>query len=219
MFSTIVTTRQARGLALAATAALLLASGTALAQVADVSGDAPGVGIPSNAAPVVGPTGLPFGATETAGGGLGPVPFDTTSGLAPLGSDVTSTMGMGSLGATETGTGGLSPVPLDTTSALPSLGTGMAGTTSIAGTGTGTISTGSMMSLGGFAATGTTIPGISGPTSPLGSAFAPVTTGAGSSTLSPGITTPVPGVANTAVTNFGLGGMQPLPGSPRNGEP
>jgi len=143
---------QARGLALAATAALLLTSGAALAQLTGMNGGLPSLGVPSNAAPAVGGTGIPFGTTELGVGGLSPMPLGATSGLAPSSSSIT---GMGSVG---------------------------------------------------LGATGTTTPGIAGSTSSLGSG------------LSPGVMPPTalsPGAATqtSGVTNYGVGGMQRLPGS------
>lgn len=200
MVGTIGTARQPHGLALAAAAALLLTSGIASAQVAGINGSAPSLGVPGNAAPAVGGTGIPLGATGLGGAGLSPVLPNTTFGIAPSGSNVTSNMGTGGLGlgATQTSNAGLSPVPLDTTLGLPPLGSDV----------TGTMSTGAM-STGGLAAPATAMPGVIGSTSPPGSGLSPVTMGQGSSALSPGTSTQAPGV-----TNFGVGGVRPLPGSP-----
>src|SRR5258708_33397748 len=75
--------RQARGVALAATAALLLTSGAALAQLNGTNGGSPLLGVPGNAAPAVGGTGIPFGATQLGVGGLSPPPPAATR-LAPF---------------------------------------------------------------------------------------------------------------------------------------
>src|SRR5216684_3654782 len=94
--------RQARGVALAATAALLLTSGAALAQLNGMNGGSPLLGVPGNAAPAVGGTGIPFGSTELGAGGLSPMPLGATSGLAPFGSSMTGTTTIGGIGATGT---------------------------------------------------------------------------------------------------------------------
>ncbi len=145
--------RQARGVALAATAALLLTSGAALAQLNGMNGGSPLLGVPGNAAPAVGGTGIPFGSTELGAGGLSPMPLGATSGLVPFGSSMTGTTTMGGIGAT-----------------------------------------------------GTTMPGIAGLTSSLGNGLSPGVMPP--TTLSPGMPTQTPGVSN-----FGVGGIQRLPGS------
>ncbi len=106
--------RQARGVALAATAALLLTSGAALAQLNGTNGGSPLLGVPGNAAPAVGGTGIPFGATQLGVGGLSPPPLAAT-GLAPFGS---GTSVGGGLGATGTMTPGIA-------GSTSSLGTGL----------------------------------------------------------------------------------------------
>lgn len=146
--------RQARGLALAATAALLLTSGAAFAQIAGMNGGSPSLGVPGNAAPAVGGTGIPFGSTELGGGGLSPPPLGTIPGLTPFGSGTTGTTTMG----------------------------------------------------GGLGATGTTTPGLAGSTPSLGSGLSPGVMPP--TALSPGMPTQTFGVSN-----FGVGGMQRLPGS------
>jgi hypothetical protein len=146
-------TRQARRVTLAATAVLLLTSGAALAQLNGMNGGSPLLGVPGNAAPAVGGTGIPFGSTELGAGGLSPMPLGPSSGLAPFGSSTTGTTTMG-----------------------------------------------------GFGATGTTTPGIAGSTSSLGSGLSPGVMPP--TALSPGTPTRTP-----FVTNFGVGGIQRLPGS------
>lgn len=110
--------RQARGVALAATAALLLTSGAALAQLNGMNGGSPLLGVPGNAAPAVGGTGIPFGSTELGTGGLSPMPLRATSGLAPFGSSTTGTTTIGGIGATGTTTPGIAGL-------TPSLGNGL----------------------------------------------------------------------------------------------
>jgi hypothetical protein len=160
--------RQACGIALAVTAVLLLTSGATFAQLAGMNGGSPSLGVPGNAAPAVGGTGIPFGSTELGAGGLSPPPPAATSGLAPFGSSVTGTTGIG----------------------------------------------------GGLGATGTTTPGIGGSTPSLGSGLSPgvmppTTLSPGIPTQTPGVPTQTPGVTTQTpgVTNFGVGGMQRLPGS------
>jgi hypothetical protein len=158
MVSQIGMARKARGVALAATAALLLTSGAVLAQLNGMNGGSPLLGVPGNAAPAVGGAGIPFGATELGAGGLSPMPLGATSGLAPFGSSMTGTATMGGIGAT-----------------------------------------------------GTTTPGIAGSTSSLGSGLSPGVMPP--TALSLGIPTQTPGVQTPGVTNYGVGGMQRLPGS------
>jgi hypothetical protein len=173
--------RQACGIALAVTAVLLLTSGATFAQLAGMNGGSPSLGVPGNAAPAVGGTGIPFGNTELGAGGLSPPPPGATSGLAPFGSSVTGTTGIGGgLGATGTTTPGIG---------------------------------------GGLGTTGTT-PGIGGSTPSLGSGLSPgvmppTTLSPGIPTQPPGVPTQTPGVTTQTpgVTNFGVGGMQRLPGS------
>jgi hypothetical protein len=94
------------------------------------------------------------------------------------------------LGSTELSAGGLSPVPLGASPGLTPFGSSTTVTTT----------------LGGLGATGTTTSGIAGSMSSLGSGLSPgVTPPTG---LSLGMPTQTPGV-----TNYGVGGMQRLPGS------
>src|SRR5260370_42590455 len=86
--------RQAGGVPLAATAALLVTSGAALAQLNGTNGGSPLLGVPGNAAPAVGGTGIPFGATQLGVGGLSPPPLAAT-GLAPFGSGTSAGGGLG----------------------------------------------------------------------------------------------------------------------------
>lgn len=143
----------ARGVALAATAALLMTSGAALAQLNGMNSGSPLLGVPGNTAPTVSGMGIPFGSTELGGGGLSPMPLGATSGLAPFGS---STMG----------------------------------TTTI----------------GGIGAIGSTTPGVAGTMSSLGSGLSP-------GVMSPTGLLPLTPTQTPAVTNYGVGGTQPLPGS------
>jgi hypothetical protein len=144
--------RHARSLVLAATAALLLMDGTALAQLAGMNGGSPSLGVPGIAAPAVAGTGIPFGATELGTGGLSPLPL----GAIPFGSSMTGALGTAGLGTT-----------------------GMA------------------------------MPGIAGSTSLLGNGLSP-------GVMPPGYTVPSPGGGPLlpGITNYGIGGMQRLPGSP-----
>jgi hypothetical protein len=132
--------REARGIALVATAALLLTSGTALAQLNGMNGGSPSLGVPGNAAPAVGGTGIPFGSTELGAGGLSPMPLGTTSGLAPVGSSMTGSTTMGGIGATGTTTpsiagstsslgSGLSPGVMPPTALSPGMPTQTPGVT------------------------------------------------------------------------------------------
>jgi hypothetical protein len=209
MVGKIGTARQAHGLALAAAAALLLTSGTAFAQFA-TNGGAPSLDTAGNATPAVGATGIPFGATETGGGGLSPVPFDTTTGLAPMGSDVSSAMGTGGLGVTggllsnrgQSSNGGLSPMSPDTTSALNALGSGVMGAAITGSLGT----TGTPATISGGLSAMPLVP-TSG-VEPFGSAITgPASTG-GLATAG----TTASGIQGTTSSLGGGGGTSPLGG-------
>jgi hypothetical protein len=94
-------------------------------------------------------------------------------------------------GSTELGVGGLSPMPLGATTGLAPFGLGIPGSTSIGG---------------GLGITGSTMPGIAGSTSSLGSGLSPGVMPP--TALSPALPTQTPGVSN-----FGVGGIQRSPGS------
>jgi hypothetical protein len=91
--------RPARGVAFGVVAALLLTSGTALAQVAGMNG---ALGTPGSS-PAVGGTRIPFGATGSGTAGLSPMPMGPLPGLAPSSSGITSTLGTAGLGVTGLG--------------------------------------------------------------------------------------------------------------------
>jgi hypothetical protein len=85
---------------LAATAAWLLASGGAQAQLAGMAPGAPTLGVPGAAD--VPPVNIPLGATELGTAGLSPLPGSAAPGLAPLGASPNVMPGLGT---------GLSPLP------------------------------------------------------------------------------------------------------------
>jgi hypothetical protein len=89
-----------RLLLLAATAAWLLASGGARAQLAGMAPGAPTLGVPEAAG--VPPVNIPLGTTELGTAGLSPLPGSTVPGLAPLGAGPNVMPGLGA---------GLSPPP------------------------------------------------------------------------------------------------------------
>jgi hypothetical protein len=91
---------RSRLLLLVATAAWLLASAGARAQLAGMAPGTPTLGVPGAAG--VPPVNIPLGATELGTAGLSPQPGSTMPGLAPLGAGPNGIPGLGT---------GLSPLP------------------------------------------------------------------------------------------------------------
>jgi hypothetical protein len=91
---------RSRLLVLVATAAWLLASAGAHAQLAGMAPGTPTLGVPGAAG--VPPVNIPLGATELGTTGLSPLPGSAVPGLAPLGASPNVMPGLGT---------GLSPLP------------------------------------------------------------------------------------------------------------
>ena len=98
-------TRASKKLAIAAAVSLLLATGTALAQVGSPT-LSPSLGIPG-AGSIVNGTGIPMGATELGGNGLSPGTLGVMPGTSPVNPSIPSTTMMS--GSTPSLGGGLSP--------------------------------------------------------------------------------------------------------------